>query len=328
MKLRHLLSVLLLCTASTATIADVPAAKSAVPSISGSRLVILGTAGGPSPNRSRSQPANVLVVNGKGYLIDAGDGVTHQLGSAGYQLKQIEAVFLTHLHIDHTAGIGPFMTFDWIGKRQTPVSIYGPPGTAELVRTAISHFKVGEQLFSPMFPNYPKLASLFQAHEVDLSTPTEIYRDENVKVTAAENSHYSAVHLPKRDYGTDRSYSLRFEMQDRTIVFTGDSGPSANLEKLAVGADILVSEVIDIPAILMTIKGIMKEDEAQVMVEHMHKEHLTPEQVGKLATKAGVKMVVLTHLAGSTGPDTSGYVAGVRQYFNGVVVGAQDLDAF
>ncbi|MES3001839.1 MAG: MBL fold metallo-hydrolase [Pseudomonadota bacterium] len=328
MTLRFILPLLLLFAAGTAAKADDFPARSSPTSVTGSRLVILGTAGGPAPHRFRSQPANLLVVNGKGYVIDAGDGVVRQIVSAGFQLKQVDAVFLTHLHLDHTAGIGTFMAFDWIGRRQNPVSIYGPPGTTELVRTATAHFGVGEQLFSSMLQNYPKLGSLFVAHDIDLTAPAEIYRDDNVKVIAVENSHYSTEAVRKRDHGTDRSYALRFEMQDRTIVFTGDTGPSASVEKLATGADILVSEVIDIPAILATISGMMKADEAGALVEHMHKEHLTPEEVGKLATRAGVKMVVLTHFAGSQSPDTSGFVAGVRRHFKGAVVAAQDLDAF
>jgi ribonuclease BN (tRNA processing enzyme) len=316
------------CGMGPVAIADVPQAAPAPTATSGSRLVILGTAGGPYPHRFRSQPANLLIVNGKAYLIDAGDGVVHQIISVGYHPAQVAAVFLTHLHLDHTAGIGPFMAFDWVDRRRAPVPIYGPPGTEELVSTALAHFHVGERIFAPEFPGYPSMASLFQPHDVDLSAPREIYKDDNLRVVAVENSHYSTMQLPAREYGTDRSYSLRFEMKDRTIVFTGDSGPSANLEHLAAGADILVSEVVDIPAILATIQGIAHGANAQPLIEHMYKEHLTPEEVGKLATKGRIKMVVLTHFAGPEGPDTSGYVNGVRQNYQGMVVAAQDLDAF
>jgi hypothetical protein len=60
---------------------------------------------------------------------------------------------------------------------------------------------------------------------------------------------------------------------------------------------------------------------------HMEQEHLTPEEVGKLAAKARVKTVVLTHfspgLDGET--DVSGYTTGVRKYFSGTVIAGQDL---
>src|SRR5665213_269686 len=77
----------------------------AQPAAHSTRLILLGTAGGPNVRRFRSEPANLLVVDGTPYLIDAGPGVARQIVWAGFQLPQIRTVFITHHHIDHSAGL-------------------------------------------------------------------------------------------------------------------------------------------------------------------------------------------------------------------------------
>ena len=111
------------------------------PSAGGAHVNLLGTCGGPAAKRTRSQPASLLQVGDKSYLIDAGDGVLRQLATIGVQPNAIDAVFITHLHFDHTAGLPAFMAFDLLGRRTAPVAVYGPPGTRDFVRDAIKLFK-------------------------------------------------------------------------------------------------------------------------------------------------------------------------------------------
>src|SRR4029077_418121 len=85
-------------------------------------------------------------------------------------------------------------------------------------------------------------ANIFFGHDAGSGV---IYQDANVKVTAAENSHYHfAPGTPA--YGKYKSYSYRFETADRIIVFSGDTGPNAALDEIAKGADLLVTEVMSI----------------------------------------------------------------------------------
>jgi ribonuclease BN (tRNA processing enzyme) len=85
------------------------------------------------------------------------------------------------------------------------------------------------------------------------------------------------------------------------IVFSGDTGPSDALTELAKGADVLVTEVGQPEEIVELYKknGTWERrppEEREAFLRHMKEEHVTPEDVGKMAAKAGVKMVVLTHL--------------------------------
>lgn len=295
------------------------------------RLILLGTGGGPIPRKERSQPANLLVVNGRPYLIDAGNGVARQLAYAGYATADVRTVFITHHHIDHNADIGALMSFTWIedNKRNRPntpaVRFYGPPPTKEILTSAQAYLGVSERIFRSGVPMRP-VAQAFEGH--DFAGDGVVYRDDRVVVTAAENTHYH--HAPgSPSEGKDKSYSLRFDTPTRSIVFSGDSGPSAALEKLATGADVLVCEVLDLEATMRQIETSMNllPQMIPAMRRHMAEQHLTPEQVGQLAQKARVKMVVLTHfspgLDGET--DVSSYVDGVRKHFSGTVVAGRDL---
>jgi len=91
------------------------------------RLILLGTAGGPLPKANRSAPANVLVVNGKAYVIDAGDSVARQLIKAGVSPTSLRAVFIMHHHSDHNADYGNLLFLSWAAGLKNAVDTYGPP---------------------------------------------------------------------------------------------------------------------------------------------------------------------------------------------------------
>lgn len=303
---------------------------------SGTRLILLGTAGGPAMRKDRSQPSSLLVVNGRPYLIDAGAGVVHQIVAAGFRPAQIHTVFLTHLHMDHTEGLASLMGFTWSGtwgvRGRKPIGIYGPPGTQLLVHYASQYNSISEAIFAPEVPTPVPMSKLFHAHDLHLSGPTLVYRDSDVRVFAVPNTHYITMKLPRRSYGIDQSYAYRFETKDRTVVFTGDTGWSEAVVRLARGADILVSEVLLKKRIVAAIERRPSRDPARkrALIQHMEKEHLSPEQVGKIASRAHVKMVVLTHLVpGADGAtDMTPYMAGVRRYYSGPVIVGRDLDQF
>jgi ribonuclease BN (tRNA processing enzyme) len=89
----------------------------------------LGTQGGPILDAKRSQPANLLVVNGKPWLVDCGDGALERLAAAGYRPLQVKTVFISHLHMDHIGGLQGLIGLRWFGTgKHTLFTIYGPPG--------------------------------------------------------------------------------------------------------------------------------------------------------------------------------------------------------
>ncbi len=289
-------------------------------------IITLGTAGGPILQKERVQSSNLLIVNGTLYLIDAGAGVTHQIVQSGRDYRQVGKIFLTHLHSDHTAGLASLLVAQWDSQRRAPIDIYGS-GVETLVKGAIAFLTPNAEIRSTEGKKTP-MTGIFRGHDV---APGLIYQDENVKVTAVENTHFNFPAGSPPD-GKYKSYSYRFETPTRVIVFTGDTGPSDAVTHLAKGADILVTEgggAGDSVAALKRSRRwqAMTPTEQEGYLRHMREEHVTPEDIGKMAAAAGVKTVVLTHLGPPLVPndDRQRLVDGVRTSFSGRIVVARDL---
>jgi len=287
-----------------------PILEGAAPERMTDGAMLLGTRGGPRESATQRGIASIVGVGGQYYMIDAGSGADVQLAAAGIPVSAIKEIFLTHLHDDHTIGLPAVLTFVY---EPTHIELVGPPRTAAL-RDAIAsvlafnaEIRGAERGQSTLAKNGGLQLS---ARDV---VPGVVYTDGNVRVTAAENSHF---HLdPTQLAGRNRSYSYRFDLPRRSIVFTGDTGPCDAVAELAKNADVLVSEMAT------------SRDVARVPPEirsHMLQEHLSPAEVGKLAAKANVKMVVLSHIW-DVGEDDA---AEIKKYYSGKVLVGRDLLVF
>jgi ribonuclease BN (tRNA processing enzyme) len=296
---------------------------------SGTVIVTLGTAGGPLPRQDRAQSSNLLVVNGMPYLIDAGGGVTHRIVQSGYNFRQIGKIFITHPHSDHTAGLATLLVSAWEYQRREPIDIYGG-GVEDLVKGAVAYLTPNAEIRWAEGKKVP-MSDVFHAHDV---APGLVYQDDNVKVTAVENTHFN---FPPGSppFGKYKSYSYRFETPGRSVVFTGDTGPSDAVAVLAKGADVLVTEVTVPEDVIEIFKrnGVWQSKtaaEQEGFIRHMREEHVTPQDVGAMAAKAGVKTVVMTHLSPTVDPDDDyqRYVDAAKKVYSGPVVVAKDLMRF
>jgi ribonuclease BN (tRNA processing enzyme) len=299
----------------------------ATPASAKSELIALGTMGGPIPNAKHSQPASLLRYGDEDVLIDAGDGVSEQLAKVGIPLGDVRTIFLTHLHFDHTGGLFGFLGLRYQVRNRLPVSIYGPVGTARMVAGLLAAMEPGAEIGV----GYPGAA---RRPPEDLVRVTEIGDGTRLKlgslvVSSVTNSHYS---FPEGSAEASRSQSLslRFDLSDRSVIFTGDTGPSSKVEQLARGADVMVSEVIETDFALSDLKrnspGIPPQGLAQI-AQHFAEQHLSPEQAGIMAQRAGVRKLVFNHAV--IGDDQISKVkAAASLHFNGPIVVARDLDRF
>ena len=302
------------------------------PPKSGTRLITLGTRSGPTPTVGRAQSSNLLIVNGALYIIDAGEGVTRRLTRLGTNFRNIDNIFITHPHSDHTSGLGALMSVMYDANRTNPVNIYGPPGTAASVQGLLQFLTVNSNIRISDGTKVVPATQVFSGHATGVGT---ILQDANVKVTAVENTHFH-FQPGSPGYGKYKSYAYRFDAPDRSIVFTGDTGPSDAIVLLAKGADMLVSEVtssIDEYKEQQIKNGrwqTMTPEQQACAVRHMTEEHITTEDVGKMAARAGVKTVVLTHLPASSDPkdDYQRFIGQVQKQFSGPVLIANDLMEF
>ena len=292
------------------------------------RLITLGTVAGPPPRPHRAQFSNLLIVNGTLYVIDAGDGVARRIAKAGFNVRDVGVVFITHHHDDHTAGLGTLMSAAWDNQRTKPINVYGPPRTEELVKAAVQYFTISADIRIADGGRSIPIEQLFHGHDVE---PGVVYQDSNLKVNVIENIHFG-FHKGAAA-GKHKSYSYRFETPGRVIVFTSDTGPFAGLVEFAKGADLLVAEANSIEQRMQDLirSGqwqVMTNEEQARIKRQMAEGHLSPDDVGQLAEGAAVKSVILSHLTWKADDDYSNWVDAVKKHFSGPVFIAKDLKEF
>jgi ribonuclease BN (tRNA processing enzyme) len=287
---------------------------------SGTQVVFLGT-GTPLPDPDRSGPATAVVVNGSAYLFDAGAGVVRRAsqarraGIAALDSVNLQTVFLTHLHSDHTLGLPDLVLTPWVMGRQAPLELYGPEGSTTMVNGIMSGW--AEDIDHRLHDLQPATPDGYKTnvHEI---TGGEVFRDENVTVTAVPVEH-----------GTWKAFAYRIQSRDRTIVISGDARPSAALTAACNGCDLLIFEVY-------TLGSTAKVTPAWQAYRRAY--HTSTEELARIAAESRPKRLVLYHRA-NPGCDQVGTQCGdagseaealseIRERWTGDVVEAHDLDVF
>ena len=294
-----------------------------------SSLITLGTSAGPSLTPGRAQTSHLLTVNGTYYVVDAGDGVARRMARAGADVREVGTIFLTHHHDDHTAGLGTLMSLAWDRQRTEPINVYGPPRTKELVDATVRYCSISADIRIADGGRSVPLDKVFFGHDVGIG---EVYQDDNIRVSATENTHFSFHEGDAA--GRYKSYSYRFETPDRVIAFTGDTGFSPAVTELVKDAEILVTETssCDERKNRMMDDGTwqaMSTAEQEGIMRQATMGHMGLDNIGKLATEAGVRKVVLSHLTRRhKTADYEPWAEEVRKHFSGEVVIAEDLMEF
>lgn len=293
--------------------------------------VTLGTMGGPMPRPGRNEPANLLVRKGEAHLIDTGDGAMTAMVDAGADYPDLRTIWISHIHFDHLGGLFAVLGLRLQARSVQPLTIYGPPGMKDIVEGLIAAMRPSARSGFGI-PGEVPIDPAANIHVVELDDGTVVKLD-GFTVRVASNSHYSFT-AGSEEERTFRSLSYRFDMPNRSIVYTGDTGPSDNVTALAKGADLLVTEMIDLDDTLAQMNNRVRhisDEEKTHMVQHLSRHHLSSVAIGTMAAKAGVGRVVVTHLAGggSRAPDADQrYRDEIQQRFKGQVLIAKDMDRF
>jgi len=265
-RMRHILIVLTFCAAAFAQ--SPPCSMEAV---------LLGT-GYPVPVPDRAGPATAIIVNGKYFIVDAGRAVTMRLAALKPRMPHVEAVFLTHLHSDHTGGLPDLFDTSWlIERRAVPFELYGPEGTRDLADGMLKFFVADIHIRRDLTEFQPAAGATVNTHIVHQGT---IYERDGLKITAFDVDHRPVV----------PAFGYRFDCGGKSIVISGDTGPSDNLVRFAMDADILIHEAY-LPGIFPD-----RSNEPQRVAENLSRYHTTAEQAGDVATRANVKQLVITHV--------------------------------
>ena len=265
-------------------------------------IVFLGTSAS-APTSGRAPSALLVRRGGERLLFDCGEGTQRQLMRSTLGLPDLEEVFLTHFHADHTLGLpGLLKTFALRG-RELPLTVYGPPGLRELLADLRRVFgrvaypveavevRPGEALERS---GYRILA--FPVHHGVSAVGYVLAEDDRPGEFDAAAA--DALGIP---FGPERGALQRGESvtldddrvvtadqvvgeprSGRRIVITGDTAPVETVRVLAERADVLVHEAT------------FTEDERQRAGETLHS---TARQAAELAAAAGVRLLALTHFS-------------------------------
>jgi ribonuclease Z len=192
------------------------------------KVTLLGT-GYPRPVMERFGPSILIEAGKEKLLFDCGRGATQRL----YQLKvpfaDVTALFLTHLHSDHTVGIPDFYLTGWIFGRSTPLRVWGPAGTKEMMSHLEEAYEFDIHVRRDVDEKLPAQGVVVVAKDIEQGI---VYQNGDLRVTA-----FTVDHSPvKPAFGYRVDYS---------VVLSGDTRYSENLIRFAQGTDVLIHEVLD-----------------------------------------------------------------------------------
>lgn len=248
-------------------------------------LVTVGT-GTVAPSARRTCACHWVARGDLRVLLDCGNGTLHRLAEFGLPWQQVSHVVLSHFHPDHWGELPMLvyaLKYTTSPTRTEPLVILGPRGVVQLLRALAEGY--GEWLLDPGFP----------IGILDVRDGEPFPLNAEVSLDTFPVPH------------TTESVALSLTAPEGRLVYTGDTGPSAELARWAAGCDLLLAECSLPEAMAMDI-------------------HLTPERAGELAQDAKAKRLVLTHFYPPVETSDPAKLAGTR--FKGPVTAAKDGDRF
>lgn len=272
-------------------------------------LQILGS-GGPELDDKRASSSYLIWIDRHAVLlIDVGGGSSLNYERSGAQPEDLRAVLFSHFHADHSADFAALVKGAYFSNRHQPIEVYGPAGNEWMPST--------EQFMQQLFGNqggYRYLNdlidfksgnqdnTLFRIHTVALN------RDNVQRFKIDPNITLSAIQV---HHGPLPALTWRVDVHQCSITFSGDvSNHFHSLEKLARQSDILVAH----HAIPETATGVAR------------RLHMPPSEIGKIADRAHIKKLVLSHRMNRTIGHEKSTETIINQSYSGRILFADDLD--
>jgi ribonuclease Z len=239
------------------------------------KVTLLGT-GCPPAVMNRFGPSILVEAGEQKFLFDAGRGALQRLNQVKVRWRDVQGVFLTHLHSDHVVGFPDLWLTGWLTPgRDVPLQVWGPRGTKKMM----SHLEQAYE-YDIRIRLYDDRASpdgvVILAEDV---AGGFVYEKKGVKITAFEVDH-----TPVKP-----AFGYRIDYAGRSVVLSGDTRISENLIRHAQGVDLLVHEVAS-PETFQ--RAGSPPERAKSVVAH----HVTPEQAGEVFSRTKPKLAVYSHI--------------------------------
>ena len=276
--------------------------------VTGTQVIILGS-GTPNAEADRVSAGLAIAFGGRPYLVDCGHGIVQRVvqaraaGLITWDTTDLDRLFVTHLHADHTVGLPDLLYTPWIHGRETPVQAYGPPGLDHMLAHIERAYAENIREHRAAHPSTQR-GYQAQAHEV---TPGACYRDDRIEVQA----------LPA-DHGELAAFSYKFATPAGTIVVSGDTKPTPGFADWARGCDLLIHEVYSARQFAR---------QAPAWRAYHSRVHTSTQELAALANDIRPGRLLLYHQL-FWGLTPGELVAEITDEYAGCVISANDLDVF
>jgi ribonuclease Z len=254
----------------------------------------------------RFGPSILVDAGNQKLLFDCGRGATQRLYQLKVPFNEVDALFLTHLHSDHTVGIPDLWLTGWIMGRTAPLRIWGPKGTRQMISHLQRAYEYDVHLRRDVDEKLAAPGAVLVPKEISEGV---IYENRGVRVTA-----FAVDHRPIKP-----AFGYRVDFAGHSVVLSGDTRFSENLIRFAQGTDVLIHEVLDPEAYNQ-----LKEDSAftneqrQKVIAH----HITPPEAGIVFTRVKPKLAVYSHIVPPAVPDV---IPHTRKTYSGPLEVGEDL---
>ena len=225
------------------------------------------------------------------------------------QTQDLDKLFLTHLHSDHTTGIPDlWITGTVMGRHDNSLRIWGPRGTRAMASNLKKAFAVdlkvrreGEQSFGLK----PRKGIEIEAADIDEGF---VYEEDGLSVEPFRVNHYD-------HYSDEPSLGYRVKYNDRSVVLSGDTCFCENLIEYSRGADLLIHEVAAAP----------RDADLSNDIRYILSLHTQPEECGKIFSRVSPRLAVYYHVIQCLGVSLEEMMDRTRKMYSGPVVFGEDL---
>ena len=268
------------------------------------KVTLLGT-GAPPPVINRFGPSVLVEAGEQKFLFDAGRGALQRLAQIKIRWQDVDGVFLTHLHSDHTVGFPDLWLTGWLvgPGRDRPLNVWGPRGTKQMM----SHLEQAFEYDLRIRPYADRASPNGAVILVQEITQGVVFEKAGVKITAFEVDHGP----------TKPAFGYRVDYGGHSVVLSGDTRASENLIQHAQGVDVLIHEVVA-PGTFQR-AGTTPERAKSIAAQHA-----TPEQAGEVFSRVKPRLAVYSHILLPTATEQD-VIPSTRKTYSGPLELGEDL---
>jgi ribonuclease Z len=256
--------------------------------------VVLCGAGGPLPDPLRSGPCTAIVAGRTLFVVDAGTGGARNMGRLGVPPGQVAAVFLTHFHSDHIDGLGELALLRWAGAGHAePLPVFGPEGVEEVTRgfdrayAADARYRVAHHGAEVVPPGGAGLVAR-PFRQPRSGNALTIYDAGGVRVTAFRVNHEPV----------DPAVGYRFDYAGRSLLVSGDTSRSDEVQRNAQDVDLLIHEGLAsrLVAVMTEAASNANRPNLAKIASDIPSYHTTPVEAAGIAQAAGARHLLFNHV--------------------------------